>query len=130
MRTLLILTTCLFALLLYPLALALVLIADTLVGDAEFARHLLMGSQRELLRQLLADWAAALLVAVPLWFLVRTLSRLGWAAIVVITCLGLGSVLALLAFVPPYLPLIFGAMLIWAGGLNAFFDSRYRRVKG
>jgi len=129
MHVLLMLITWLCALLLYPLALILVLIADTLVGDAEFARHLLMGSQRELLRQLLADWSAALLVAVPLWFLVRTLSRAGWTAIAVTTCLGLGLVLALLAFVPPYLPLVFGAMLIWAGGLNALFDARYRRVQ-
>ena len=128
MRALLMLTTWLFSLLLYPLALTLVLIADTLIGDAEFARHLLMGSKRELLGQLLADWAAGLLVAVPLWFLARALSRLGWTTTVVTTCLGLGLLLALLAFVPPYLPLIFGAMLIWAGGLNALFDARFRRV--
>jgi len=128
MRVLLILITCLFALLLYPLGLALVVIADTLVGDAEFARHLLMGSQRELLYQLLADWYAALLFALPLWFLVRALSRLGWTTFVITACLGLGLILTLLAFVPPYLPLIFGTMLIWAGALNALFNAQYRRV--
>lgn len=128
MRVLLILITCLFALLLYPLGLALVIIADTLVGDAELARHLLMGSQRELLYQLLADWYAALLFALPLWFLVRALSRLGWTTFVIAACLGLGLILTLLAFVPPYLPLIFGAMLIWAGALNALFNAQYRRV--
>lgn len=129
MRISLMLTSWLLALLLYPLALTLVLIADTLIGDAEFAHHLLMGSQRELLGQILADWLAALLLAVPLWFFVRLLSRLGRTALVVSFCLGLGLTLALLAFVPPYLPLIFGAMLIWTGGLNALFDARCRRVR-
>src|SRR5690625_2868355 len=107
MRVLLILITCLFALLLYPLGLALVVIADTLVGDAEFARHLLMGSQRELLYQLLADWYAALLFALPLWFLVRALSRLGWTTFVITACLGFGLILSLMVFVSPYLLFVF-----------------------
>src|SRR5690625_2160693 len=107
MRVLLILITCLFALLLYPLGLALVVIADTLVGDAEFARHLLMGSQRELLYQLLADWYAALLSALPLWFLVRALSRLGWTTFVITVFIVLGVILALLSFVTPRLSVVY-----------------------
>src|SRR5690625_6898589 len=113
MRVLLILITCLFALLLYPLGLALVVIADTLVGDAEFARHLLMGSQRALLYQLLADWYAALLFALPLWFLVGALSRLGCTTFVITACLGLGLILTVLAVLPPYLPLIFVPVLVF-----------------
>lgn len=129
MRFQLILLTWLFALLVYPLALTLVVLADTLLGDAEFARQLLMGPKRQLVAQLLADWFAALLVVVPLWFVVRALSRLGWSTPVAAICLGLGLVLSLLAFVPPYVPLIFGALLIWAGGLNALFEYRYRRTR-
>jgi hypothetical protein len=130
MRLLFTLSSWLIAILLYPLALLLVIAADTLVGDAEFARHLLLQSRRDLISVILTDWLSATLVALPLWFLLRGLSRLGCPRAAVVTApLAVGILLVSLAFIPPYLPLIFGAILLWASGLNALFDALFRSAR-
>ncbi|MDQ2076200.1 hypothetical protein [Marinimicrobium sp. ABcell2] len=130
MRLLFMLGTGVIAVLLYPLAVLLVIAADTMVGDAEFARQLALQAWHQWARVILADWFAALLVALPLWFLIRGLARLGWTRTSIAVPVGLGALLTVLAFMPPYLPLIFGAMLLWAGVLNALFNCMYRRVNG
>lgn len=119
--------TVLLSLILYPAALAMVIIADTLLGQAELLNELLFGSRRELVVTILSDWASALPVAIPLWFLVRGLTRhlsSRWVHAFVIPA---GVIATTLSLVPPYLPMIFGALLLWSGIFNLCFHHLWQR---
>lgn len=119
--------TVLLSLLLYPAALAMVIVADTSLGQAEFLNELLFGSRRELIITVLNDWASALPVAMPLWFSLRGLTRYlpsRWVHAFVIPAGLLATVFSLL---PPFLPMIFGALLLWAGIFNLCFQTLWQR---
>lgn len=119
--------TVLLSLILYPAALAMVIIADTLLGQAELLNELLFGSRRELVITILSDWASALPVTIVLWFFVRGLTRclpIRWVHAFVISA---GMIATALSLVPPYLPMIFGALLLWAGIFNLCFHPLWQR---
>lgn len=119
--------TVLLSLILYPAALAMVIIADTLLGQAELLNELLFGSRRKLVITILSDWASALPIAIPLWLLVRGLTRYfppRWVHAFVIPA---GMIATALSVVPPHLPMIFGALLLWAGIFNLCFHHLWQR---
>lgn len=119
--------TVLLSLLLYPVALAMVIVADTLLGQAEFLNELFFGSRRELITTILRDWASALPLSILLWFSVRGLSRYFSTRRVHALVISSGLLATVFSLFPPFLPMIFGALLLWAGILNLCFQTLWQR---
>ncbi|UZJ43896.1 hypothetical protein OOT55_14705 [Marinimicrobium sp. C6131] len=119
--------TVLLSLLLYPVALAMVIVADTLLGQAEFLNELFFGSRRELIINVLRDWASALPLSILLWFSVRGLSRYFPTRRVHALVISAGLLATVFSLFPPFLPMIFGALLFWAGILNLCFHTLWQR---
>jgi|GEM_PF-5624811 len=119
--------TVLLSLILYPAALAMVIIADTLLGQAELLNELLFGSRRELVITILRDWASALPVTIALWFVVRGLTCYVPSRWVHAFIIPTGMAATALSIVPPHLPMIFGALLLWAGIFNLCFHHLWQR---
>lgn len=126
MRILLAGASLLMAVSLYPLALVLVLLADSLWGNAEFLHQVAFGSLRELLVQIASDWWAALPYGLVLWAVIRLFNRFSQKTVIGLSIASL--LLILLAFFPPYLPLIFGALLLWATLLSLGFSQLVRKA--
>lgn len=108
----------------YPCALVAVIVADTLAGEAEFMRQVLFVSKREVVVGFARDWWSALAVAMAFWLLVRGAQRLlglrsaSWMAGAV-AFVGIA-----MSFIPPYVPMIFGAMLLVTVLLNILAERR------
>lgn len=113
-----------FTMLLFPLGLIPVIAADTLLGDAEFLRQLLYVSKRGAAATIAGDWLSSLPFAAVCWLVLRGLS-MGFGAT---TAMRVGLAVALLgvglAWLPPYVPMIFGAMLFAAAVLSFVFDRQ------
>lgn len=110
--------------LIYPLALIPVILADTLIGEAEFLRRVLYASQVETVAIVTGDWWSSLPVALACWLLIRVLRKglelrqVNWA----------GGGIAVLGFalslVPPYLPMVFAAMVLSTVLVNLLLELR------
>ena len=99
-------------LIIYPIALGMVLLSDTLLGESEFLRHFFLESKRETAQIILQDWASALPYCLPLWLLMagleRFLSRVWANWIGVILALALVGI----SLLQPTLPLIFACIAL------------------
>jgi hypothetical protein len=114
----------------YPLALLIVLLCDTAVGESEFVRSWL-DSGRATVMTILRDWAAALPMTLATWYFLRGIGAVLRArkirpGILPITAAVIVVVLVMSAFFPPYVPLIFGAILLVAAALGAGYDAHWR----
>ena len=96
----------------YPIALSMVLLSDTLVGESEFLRHFFLASKRETLHIILQDWGSALPFCLPLWLLMAGLEKIAnrtWAN-------GTGAVIAFglicTSLLQPTLPLIIACIAL------------------
>ena len=109
------------AIALYPAAIILVIATDTLAGDSEFLRLFLYESKRDALNIILHDWLHALPLTLALWLVVRGLAFYTNALIAnsLIFIIAIG--LLVFAFMPPYLPLVFGCLLLVAAACSSIF---------
>lgn len=96
----------------YPIALGMVILSDTLLGESELLRHFFLVSKRETLHIILRDWGSALPYCLPLWLLMVGLEKIAnrtWAN-------GTGLVIALglicASLLQPTLPLIFAGIAL------------------
>lgn len=112
----------------YPIALGMVLLSDTLLGESEFLRYFFLESKRETLQIILQDWAAALPYCLPLWLLMVGLEKIAndtWA-----NGVGIFIALALVgaSFLQPTLPLIFACIAL-ATVICALISQRLLKEK-
>ncbi|BFM10364.1 hypothetical protein R50072_05170 [Simiduia litorea] len=96
----------------YPMALGMVILSDTVLGESEFLRHFFLESKRETLHIILQDWGSALPYCLPLWVLMAGLEKIAnrtWAnSTGIVIALGvLGT-----SFLQPTLPLIFACIAL------------------
>lgn len=110
--------------LIYPASLVPVILADTLMGEAEFLRRILYASNAETAAIMIGDWRSALPVALVCWVLIRSVrTRIGLR-----TASWVGIGIAVLGFVmavnPPFVPMIFAAMALSTVLINLLFERR------
>ena len=100
----------------YPLALALVVTSDFLVGSGAFANEVMYGSSKRLLDQVVNDWARSSGLWLPLSLIVVAIVRSRWGRGLFYLSIVLGlSALASFAFVslsPPMIAGVVGTALI------------------
>lgn len=119
-----------FPVIMYPLALALVIFADSLLGDAEFLRSFLLDSKRRTLIILLNDWLYALPWCLLAWLLIRVSHQRVGQYMTNISILILSCFLLIASLSTIYLPLLFSALAITALLLNltyCYWISSLRR---
>lgn len=108
--------------LIYPLAVSLVILTDTVFGDAEFLRYFLFESKKGTLLILLNDWLHALPWCAAVWAAVLLSTshypnfRVNTFLIVLATLLLIG------ALSPWHLPLILSTLLISTAIVNSAFS--------
>lgn len=110
--------------LIYPLALAPVIVADTLVGEAEFLRRIMYASHADTAAIVIGDWWSALPLALACWVLIRSIrTRIGLRKVSWVGS-GIAALGMVMALVPPYLPMILSAMVLSTVLINRLLEHR------